>query len=84
MVDPELKKDLRKIENELSHMDKASNGMWRTLWRGGIYGAGYVLGAVLVIVIVGWILNAIGVIPALAHQVTEFRTALENIGGTVK
>jgi hypothetical protein len=84
MTDPKLEKDLRKIESEISHLDKASNGMWRTLWRGCLYGAGYVVGAVLVIVIVGWILNIIGVIPALSREVTEFRTALQNIGGTVK
>jgi len=84
MIDPELKSHLEKIEDELSHMRKVSTGIWHTLWRGCIYGAGYVVGAVLIIVIVGWILNIIGVIPAFSREVTEFRTALENIGGTVK
>lgn len=65
-------------------MRTVSTGLWHTLWRGCIYGAGYVVGAVLIIVIVGWILNIIGVIPAFSREVTEFRTALENIGGTVK
>jgi hypothetical protein len=84
MIDPELKIHLEKIETELSRMRMESTGVWRTLWRGCIYGAGYVIGAVLIIVIIGWILNIIGVIPALDHQVTEFRTALENISGSVK
>jgi hypothetical protein len=84
MIDPELKKDLKKIESELSHMDKATTGTWGTLWRGCVYGAGYVIGAIVIIVVVGWILNAIGVIPALANQVGEFRAALEHFGGTVK
>ena len=84
MIDPELKNHLEKIENELSHMRIASTGIWHTLWRGCIYGAGYVIGAVLIIVIAGWILNLVGIIPSFSHEVTEFRTALGNIGGAVK
>lgn len=84
MIDPELKNDLKKIETELSHMDKVATGTWRTLWRGVIYGAGYVIGAIVIIVVVGWILDIVGVIPALNNQVAEFRTALEHIGATVK
>jgi hypothetical protein len=84
MIDPELKTDLKKIEKELSHMDKESTGTWHTLWRGCVYGAGYVLGAIVIIVVAGWILNVIGVIPALSHQVAEFRAALQNFTGTVK
>jgi len=84
MIDPELKKNLKKIESELAHMDKASTGTWRTLWRGCVYGAGYVIGVVVIIVVIGWILNIIGVIPLLSNQVSEFRMALEHLGGTVK
>ena len=84
MIDPKLEKDLKEIKTELLHMDKATNGTWRTLWRGVVYGAGYVLGAIAIIVVVGWLLDIIGVIPALNNQVAEFRMALERIGGTVK
>lgn len=79
MIDPELKEHLEKIENELVLMRKRTIGVPHTLWHGVIYGAGYVVGAVLVIVIIGWILNIIGIIPAFSLQVSEFRTALENI-----
>jgi hypothetical protein len=79
MIDTELKNHLEKIEDELSHIRKSSTGIWKTLGRGIVYGAGYVVGAVFIIVIVGWILNVIGVIPAFDRQVTDFRTALENI-----
>ena len=84
MIDPELKSHLEKLEGELAHMRKASTGISRTLLRGVIYGAGYVIGAVLIIVIVGWILNIIGVIPAFSHQVANFQAALESIGKTIK
>lgn len=84
MIDPELKEHLEKIENALKHSDKASNGLMRTFWKGAIYGAGYIIGAVIIIVIVGWILNIVGVIPAFTRQVVEFRTALQSVGGQVK
>jgi len=84
MIDPELESDLQNIKKELSHLDKTSNGTWHTLWRGAVYGAGYVIGAVIIIVVIGWILNIVGIIPALARQVAEFRTALQNFSGTVK
>lgn len=84
MIDPELKNDLEDIEEKLSYMDKVASGTWRTLWRGVIYGAGYAIGAIVIIVVVGWILDVVGVIPALNNQVAEFRMALEHIGATVK
>jgi hypothetical protein len=84
MLDPELEDNLKKIETELSHMDKASTGTGRTFWRGFIYGAGYVIGVIVIIVVVGWILDVVGIIPALNNQVAEFRMALERIGGPIK
>ena len=84
MIDPELKTHLEKIESELSRMRTTSNGIWRTLLRGVVYGVGYVIGAVIIIVIAGWILNIIGIIPAFSHEVMNFQTALDNIGNTVR
>jgi hypothetical protein len=79
MIDPELKSHLEKIEDELSHMRRVSTGIWHTLWRGCVYGAGYIIGAVIIIVIAGWILNVIGIIPAFSREVTDFQTVLQNI-----
>ncbi len=84
MLDPDLKKHLENIEKEIFELRKDSTGLRQTMIRGAIYGAGYILGAVLVIVLIGWILNIVGIIPAFTNQVTEFRTALERIGGPVK
>jgi hypothetical protein len=84
MIDPELEKDLEKIDAKLSHMDQVASGTWRNLWRGIVYGAGYVIGAIVIIVVVGWILDVVGIIPIFNNQVAEFRMALEHIGATVK
>ena len=63
---------------------RRTTSVGHTLWRGVVYGGGYVVGAVLIIVIAGWILNLIGVIPALSRQTVEFQTALGTIGNTVR
>jgi hypothetical protein len=84
MIDPELKTHLETIEKELVDLRISSTGFTPTLLRGMVYGTGYVLGAVLVVIIVGWILNIVGIIPAFNDQVDEFRTALQRIGGPVK
>lgn len=84
MIDPELKTHLENIEKEIIDLRKSSTGFSSTLIRGMVYGAGYVAGAVLVVIIVGWILNIIGIIPAFNDQVSEFRAALQRIGGSGK
>jgi uncharacterized membrane protein YkgB len=84
MIDPELEEDLEHIEDKLSHLDKETTGTWRTLWHGIVYGAGYIIGAVVIIVVIGWILNVIGVIPSFARQAADFRAALQNFEGRNK
>ena len=81
VIDPELKNYLATIESEVVRIRKQSTGAWRALWHGVIYGAGYIIGAAIIVVIIGWILNIVGIIPALSQQVGEFRTALQNVGG---
>lgn len=80
MIDPELKEHLEKIEHELSQMHEKANGMSHSFRRGVMYGAGYVIGTILIIVIVGWVLNIVGVIPTFSREALEFRAALESVG----
>lgn len=84
MIDPELKKHLEIIEDELAHMRKETVSLKSSLVRGLIYGAGYILGAALILVLIGWTLNVVGIIPAFKNQVNEFREALQHIGGPIK
>jgi hypothetical protein len=81
MIDPELKNHLATIESEVIRIRKQSTSAWRALWHGVIYGAGYVMGAAIIVIIIGWVLNIVGIIPALSQQVTEFRSALQNVNG---
>ncbi|MFA5132105.1 MAG: hypothetical protein WC444_02125 [Candidatus Paceibacterota bacterium] len=84
MIEPELQAHLESIEKEIIAFRNESNGLASTFTRGVVHGAGYVIGVVLIIIVIGWILNIVGVIPALNTQVSEFRAALDRIGGPVK
>ena len=77
MIDPELKRHLEIIENELTQMHRKTTGLKHALVRGIIYGAGYILGIVLIIVITGWILNVVGIIPAFSREVSEIKATFE-------
>jgi hypothetical protein len=84
MIDPELKSHLERIEAELVHMRMETASLKSSLIRGLIYGAGYILGAALVLLLIGWFLNIVGVIPAFTDQVREFRDALQSIAVPIK
>ena len=84
MIDPELKSHLERIEAELVHMRKETVSLKASLVRGLIYGAGYIRGAALVLVLMGWILNIVGIIPAFNNQVQQFQDILQHIGTPIK
>lgn len=84
MIDPELKTHLEKIEEEISTFRKRITALSSVFMRGVVHGAGYVVGAVIVLTLIGWVLNIVGIIPAFTEGVTEFRASVDRIGGTVR
>lgn len=84
MIDPELKTHLEKIEKEIIVLRKELTALWPVFMRGVVNGAGYVVGAALILTLIGWVLNIVGVIPAFNQSVNEFRASVDRIGGTVR
>ncbi len=84
MIDPELKSQLKSIEKEVITLRKDLTSFSQVFLRGLINGAGYVVGAVIILTIIGWVLNVIGIIPAFTQSVNEFRESIDRIGGTVR
>ena len=84
MIDPELKTHLTKIEKEVIVLRTELTTLWPVFMRGVVNGAGYVVGAALILTLIGWMLNIVGVIPAFTQGVNEFRASIDRIGGTVK
>jgi len=81
MIDPELKEHLSILENKLEIIAKKDRH-WSQFVGGVFYGLGYVTGAVVLIVIIGWILNIIGVIPAFNNYVGDFKNALDTLSNS--
>ncbi len=79
----DLEKHLEKIESELVLIRRGITDFSSYFVRGMLQGAGYLIGAAIILTIVGWILNIAGVIPAFSDAVDEFRSSLNQVGATV-
>ncbi|MDO8602123.1 MAG: hypothetical protein Q7R62_03325 [bacterium] len=71
--------DFEAMNKHLARIDKALNSSWRSFLRGTFQGLGSILGAVLVIFIIGTILNVVGVIPEFKKYVDDFKNILQEI-----
>lgn len=68
MLDPELKEYLQKIDAHLQNIHQKTESVWHGFTRGALHGLGSVIGVALALVIIGWILNVVGIIPAFKEQ----------------
>jgi len=73
MLDPDLKEQLEKMDRRLVGIFHKTESLWRAFVRGVLQGLGSVLGVVLAVLIIGWILNAMGVIPGVKEQARKFQ-----------
>jgi hypothetical protein len=71
--------DISEIKRHLARIDKALNSSWRSFVRGTFQGLGSIIGATIVIVFIGWVLNIVGVIPEFKGYVDEFKTMVQDI-----
>lgn len=77
-MEPDLKHQLQGIQHEIKEVSDKLGGNWWALFRGMIGGFGSVLGAFLALLIIGWVLNVIGIIPALKTKADQWQNALTN------
>ena len=73
-----MSKDLTTAMDELKgsvdRLSKRFSSWWKIVWYGMLQGAGAVLGATAVILLIGWLLNIVGVIPFLSESANELKT----------
>jgi hypothetical protein len=84
MIDPELKEQLEKMDRRLVGIFHKTESLWRAFVRGVLQGLGSIIGVVLAILIAGWILNAMGVIPGFKQQATKFQNMWQDTLEQVK
>lgn len=70
--DPEIKQ-LIKIERRLEEIKDRTGSTKRAFFYGLLQGAGAVLGGIAAIILLGWILSVIGVIPGFGDIATYLR-----------
>ena len=68
-------KDLRELVTNLHNLNQTYRSPWVNFGKGLLAGLGSVVGAGLAIILIGWFLNVIGVIPAFQRTATDWRDA---------
>jgi len=59
---PEVKQ-LKKIERQIDEIKDRTSSPWRALIGGVLYGAGWIVGSVATVALLGWILSLMGFVP---------------------
>lgn len=77
MIEPELKQELDKVNANLEKVAKRVGSTWSSLLKGILSGFGSILGVAIGLVIIGWILNTLGYIPALRQQTNEWKQIIQ-------
>ncbi|HEV3245231.1 MAG TPA: hypothetical protein VG102_02655 [Candidatus Paceibacterota bacterium] len=75
---PEVRQ-LREIRRELRNIESNTSAKWWIL-HGILYGAGWVLGSLLAILLIGWILSVMGIIPGLDKIAQDIGAAFTRVG----
>jgi len=81
MTEPEGREiqELEKISAELQQINVNTGSAWTALLRGGLSGAGAIVGGIVAVVLVGWVLGLLGIIPGLNVIAAYFSDAAKNI-----
>lgn len=68
---------MREFNENLTRLNKRMSSMWLAFGKGVLGGLGSVLGAGIAIILIGWFLNVIGVIPAFQRQAEQWRDVFQ-------
>jgi ABC-type transport system involved in cytochrome c biogenesis permease subunit len=77
MLDNLKDKKIEELNANLGKLTRQMGSYWLALGKGLLYGFGTVLGAGVAIILIGWFLNIIGVIPALKSSADSWRSAFQ-------
>lgn len=76
--DPEVRQ-LREIRQELEAI-KENTAATNFFWHGILYGIGWIIGSLVAIVLIGWALSFLGVIPGLDRIAQDLNSAFTRVG----
>jgi hypothetical protein len=83
MIDPDLQKKLDEINQNLIVIKaNTKSHLWKSFFSGTLSALGSVIGAAIALAIIGYILNAVGVIPAFREQVGAWKQTIDKLEQT--
>lgn len=68
-------KEIQNLNENIQKLNQRLNSPFLAFFKGILTGLGSVLGAGIAIILIGWFLNVIGVIPAFREQANEWKDA---------
>lgn len=76
--EPELRQ-LKEIRQELKAIKgNTANSNW--FFNGVLYGAGWIVGSLVAIILIGWVLTVMGVIPGFGNIAQDIQAAFTRVG----
>lgn len=79
MIDPDLKIELDKLNENLVAIQKKKNGgVWRAFFNGMFGALGYIAGLAIVVLILGWFLQKNGLLLAFENQIKKFTNLVDS------
>lgn len=78
MLDQLKEKKLEELNTNLEGINRKMGNLWFAFGVGLLRGFGSILGAGIAVILIGWFLNVIGVIPALQNSATQWREAFQS------
>lgn len=83
-MNDEIKKEVQEINENVEFIRVKIGGGWHALFRGMLSGFGYIMGAFVALLIIGWMLNVVGIIPAFSRQADAWRQTLQQSSAKVQ
>lgn len=72
-MEQDLEKQLQEINSNLVEIKNKKQGIFRSFFNGMFSALGYIVGLALIVVILGWFLNRIGLLPVFKQQISDFQ-----------
>jgi len=77
----DLNNSTQELKRSIDRLHKRFNSWWKIIWFGMLQGAGAVIGATLLILLVSFTLNILGVFPFLGDTAESLRLLLKDARG---
>jgi hypothetical protein len=77
MSEHDLGQNVAELNENVAKINRRLGGSAMAMWRGILAGFGYIIGASIAILLIGWVLNVIGIIPSLKAQVDSLKQVVQ-------